>query len=59
MPMAVWTYYFLVGNIDEAAERVKAAGGQVTHGPQEVPGGAFILLGIDPQGTNFALLGGC
>lgn len=57
MPVAFWNYYFNVGNIDEAAERVKAAGGQIAFGPDEVPGGSFILLGVDPQGTNFALLG--
>lgn len=57
LPMAVWQYYFNVGNIDEAAERVRSAGGQVTFGPQEVPGGGFVLMGVDPQGANFALFG--
>ena len=57
MPMAHWNYYFHVGNIDEAAERVKAGGGQIMHGPQEVPGGDFILMGLDPQGAGFALVG--
>jgi predicted enzyme related to lactoylglutathione lyase len=56
-PVAFWNYYFNVGNIDEATERVRTAGGQITFGPDEVPGGGFILLGIDPQGANFALLG--
>ncbi len=57
MPVAFWNYYINVGNIDEAAERVKAAGGQIAFGPDEVPGGAFILMGVDPQGAHFALLG--
>lgn len=57
MPVAFWTYYFNVGNIDEAVERVTAAGGQIVFGPDEVPGGAFILIGVDPQGAGFALLG--
>lgn len=57
LPVAVWGYYFNVGNIDEAAERVKAAGGQIIMGPQDVPGGGFMLQGVDPQGANFALLG--
>jgi predicted enzyme related to lactoylglutathione lyase len=57
VPVACWQYYFNVGNIDEAGERVKAAGGQVVFGPQEVPGGGFIIMGVDPQGANFALFG--
>jgi hypothetical protein len=57
VPVACWQYYFNVGNIDEAAARVTAAGGQVLHGPTDVPGGGWILLGRDPQGAMFALLG--
>ena len=57
MPVPFWTYYFNVGNIDEAAERVKAAGGQIMFGPEAVPGGSFILHGSDPQGAGFALMG--
>jgi len=56
-PVPHWSYYFKVGNIDEAAERVKSAGGQVVFGPEQVPGGDFILMGVDPQGAAFALLG--
>ena len=56
VPVANWHYYFNAGNIDEAAERVKSAGGQIVNGPMEVPGGDFILMGIDPQGAFFALL---
>jgi uncharacterized protein len=56
-PVAQWNYYFNVGNVDESAERVKAGGGQVRHGPQEVPGGAFVLNCLDPQGAGFSLLG--
>ncbi len=57
IPVPYWGYYFNVGNIDEAAERVKAGGGQIRYGPQEVPGGAFILNCLDPQGAGFSLLG--
>ena len=57
MPMAVWGYYFNVGSVEQAAERVRAAGGQVIQGPMEVPGGQFILQGVDPQGAHFALVG--
>jgi uncharacterized protein len=57
VPVANWHYYFNVGNIDEADGRVKAAGGQVVFGPQEVPGGSYVLMGVDAQGALFALLG--
>ncbi len=58
VPVPNWHYYFGVSSVDAAIERVRAAGGQVILGPQEVPGGAFIAMGLDPQGGHFALLGG-
>ncbi len=57
VPAPYWTYYFHVGDIDAAAGRVKAGGGQVLMGPIEVPGGDWIIQGIDPQGAAFALVG--
>lgn len=53
---ANWLFYFVVEGLDAALERVKAAGGSVLHGPQEVPGGAWVLSGQDPQGAHFALV---
>ena len=41
---------------DAAVERVNQAGGQVQMGPHEVPGGQWVIQGVDPQGANFALL---
>lgn len=55
----MWVYYFNVADIDAAVERVKAAGGQVIMGPQEVPGDDWIIHGLDPQGALFALVGKC
>jgi hypothetical protein len=55
-PMAHWVYYINVEAIDAAAERVKSAGGQVINGPMEVPGGSWIVNGLDPQGAMFALV---
>jgi uncharacterized protein len=55
-PVAHWLYYITVDAIDAAQERVKSAGGQVIHGPMEVPGGAWIINGLDPQGAVFALV---
>ena len=40
-----------------AVEAVKAGGGQVSMGPHEVPGGDHIIIGNDPQGAEFALVG--
>ncbi|NEU13006.1 VOC family protein [Methylobacterium sp. BTF04] len=51
----MWLYYFTVEGIDAAAARVTEAGGQVLNGPHQVPGGAWILHGLDPQGALFAL----
>lgn len=57
VPISCWNYYFNVGNVDEAAARVADAGGRVLHGPQEVPGGDFVIMALDPQGAAFALVG--
>lgn len=56
-PVPFWLFYFEVDDIDAAAERVKAAGGQVFKGPLEVPGGSWIARCRDPQGAAFALQG--
>jgi predicted enzyme related to lactoylglutathione lyase len=53
-----WRYYFRVPSISAAKQTVAAQGGKVIHGPMEVPGGDNIIIGIDPQGAEFALVGG-
>jgi predicted enzyme related to lactoylglutathione lyase len=57
IPDPFWLYYFNVGDIDAAAQRVKAGGGQILDGPTEVPGGSWIVRCMDPQGALFALKG--
>jgi predicted enzyme related to lactoylglutathione lyase len=57
VPMPAWLYYIRVPDIDTAAEAVKAGGGQVLNGPMEVPGGDWIINGVDPQGAAFSLVG--
>ncbi len=52
-----WRYYFRVANVDAAKQSVEAGGGTVIHGPQDVPGGDRILIGTDPQGAEFAVVG--
>jgi predicted enzyme related to lactoylglutathione lyase len=56
MPAPSWLYYFNVDDIDAATVRVKQNGGQILHGPMEVPGGSWIVQCADPQGAMFALL---
>jgi predicted enzyme related to lactoylglutathione lyase len=57
-PVPFWLYYFNIGDIDAAAKRVQAGGGQVLSGPVEVPGGgSWIVQCTDPQGAIFALAG--
>lgn len=57
LPASTWHYYFNVSDIDAAAKRVKAAGGEIVDGPIEVPGGSCIIHCTDPQGAIFALEG--
>jgi predicted enzyme related to lactoylglutathione lyase len=57
VPVPFWLYYFNVGDIDVAAERVRAGGGQVIEGPLELPGSSWIARCVDPQGALFALEG--
>jgi predicted enzyme related to lactoylglutathione lyase len=56
-PDPFWLYYFTVGDVDAAAKRVQAGGGQVVHGPVEVSGGRWTAQCLDPQGALFALQG--
>ena len=56
VPMPYWGYYFNVPAIDAAVERVTKGGGKILHGPVEVPGGQWIIQGMDPQGAMFALV---
>ncbi|HEV3493415.1 MAG TPA: VOC family protein, partial [Reyranella sp.] len=45
-----------VDGIGAAMERLKAGGGSVINGPMEVPGGNWIVQGLDPQGAMFSLV---
>ena len=57
MPVSAWSYYFRVPDIEAAKAAVTANGGTVTLDLTEVPGGEWVLNGIDPQGAHFALIG--
>lgn len=56
-PRPAWLVYFRVDGIERATARILRAGGQVMHGPMEVPGGGWIVNGVDPEGAMFALTG--
>jgi predicted enzyme related to lactoylglutathione lyase len=56
-PQPMWLYYFGVDDIDAARHRVLNAGGVIINGPNEVPGGSWVLQAQDPQGAMFALVG--
>ncbi|HEU5068365.1 MAG TPA: VOC family protein [Sphingomicrobium sp.] len=53
-----WRFYFRVPSISAAKEAVEKSGGTVATGPMQVPTGDWVLLGTDPQGAEFALVGG-
>jgi predicted enzyme related to lactoylglutathione lyase len=51
-----WVGYIRVDDADAAVDRLKAAGGQLRRGPEDIPHvGRFAVVG-DPQGAGFNLL---
>jgi predicted enzyme related to lactoylglutathione lyase len=54
---SMWLFYFRVADIDEAERYIVENGGEMLMGPQEIPGGEFILNARDPQGAILALIG--
>lgn len=56
-PAPFWLYYINVEDIDAAASRITEKNGQILMGPHEVPGPLWIILGLDPQGAMFSLVG--
>lgn len=57
IPVSTWAFYFRLPLIDVAAEYITAHGGQILNGPMEIPGGEFIINGMDPQGAMFSVIG--
>jgi predicted enzyme related to lactoylglutathione lyase len=52
-----WRYYIRVPSIAKAKDTAEAKGGTIHMGPHQVPTGDYIVLGSDPQGAEFALVG--
>jgi predicted enzyme related to lactoylglutathione lyase len=57
VPVSCWNFYFDVDSIDAAIQRIQSGGGKVVNGPNQVPGGSWIIQGQDPQGAMFSLVG--
>ncbi len=54
MPDA-WLYYVRVADAAATIAQVEEMGGQLLHGPMEVPGGDHVAACLDPQGAAFAI----
>lgn len=54
-PPANWLCYITVPDVRAKIDQVKALGGQVLNGPDEVPGGDVVAQCMDSQGAAFAL----
>jgi predicted enzyme related to lactoylglutathione lyase len=53
-----WRFYFRVPSIEAAKRIAEDKGGTIQMGPHQVPTGDWIVIGSDPQGAEFALVGG-
>jgi predicted enzyme related to lactoylglutathione lyase len=53
-----WRFYFRVPSINAAKETAEQKGGTIHMGPHQVPTGDWVVIGSDPQGAEFALVGG-
>jgi uncharacterized protein len=54
-PTATWDTYIWVDSADEAASKVRAAGGGVVKEPFDVPGAGRMAVCIDPEGAVFCV----
>jgi predicted enzyme related to lactoylglutathione lyase len=51
-----WGFYFRVPDITEAQARVEAGGGKVIWGPEQVPGGEWVINITDPEDVYCGLV---
>lgn len=52
-----WQVYFGADDIDAAVARLKAAGGTLVQGPDEIPGGNYAVVAEDHAGARFGFSG--
>lgn len=55
IPVCHWLLYVQVPDLDAALSSVRALGGTVLNGPEEVPAGDRVAQCLDPQNAPFAL----
>lgn len=53
-----WRFYFRVPSISAARKAAESRGATISMGPHQVPTGEWVIGGTDPQGAEFALVGG-
>lgn len=46
-----WRFYIRVPDITDAIAKVEAGGGKVVWGPEQVPGGEWVISIVDPEGV--------
>jgi predicted enzyme related to lactoylglutathione lyase len=56
-PVPFWMFYFIVENIDDAVSRMSEKSAEVLMGPHQVRDDEWIIIGRDPQGAIFGLVG--
>ncbi len=55
--MPHFRFYFRVPSINKAKQFAEAKGASIHMGPHQVPTGDWIVIGSDPEGVEFALVG--
>lgn len=55
VPVPAWLVYFRVTDLDGTLKKVRASGGKVLNGPEDVPGGDRVAQCLDPEGAAFAV----
>ncbi len=53
----LWRFYFGVDDIDRGVRAIVQGGGRLVGEPQQVPGGGYAAVAIDPQGAEFGIAG--
>lgn len=56
--MPLWIAYIGVDDVDATAQAIKARGGQIFMGPQDIPGVGRFAMAADPQGAPFYIMRG-
>lgn len=54
---AGWQPYFMVEDVDAALDRLKAAGGTLIQGPDQIPGGGYSVVAEDAERVRFGFVG--